>query len=134
MSHVISNVCCIHVTTPVRVVESVLLVVPYRRIPVLERSVAKCTEALVAPESADVTPPVTTTRLSTVEVVPVLPARSVARTVIVLEPRVRPGSVYCHVPGSSIAVEPFTVTLAIHPVSVVLPRITGVPVTTAPLI
>ena len=65
------------------------------------------------------------------EVDPVFQARSVAITVIVFDPHTRDERTLDHVHDPRVAIAPFTVTLATHPVSDTVPESVGLPVTMA---
>jgi hypothetical protein len=91
------------------------------------------TIALVVPDNSTFTFVGSDTRFRMIEVDPVLPATSVATTVMVLAHPTRPETTFDHVHVPSVAAEPFTVTLAIHPVSDAVPERVGEPVIVAPL-
>ena len=109
------------------------LLVPYRTTHVADRSVAKAMTVLVVPESVAVISEVNDTRFTSIEVEPVFPNRSVATTLMIFTPPVRLLITFDQVPVQRVAAAPFTKTLAMPPVSVVVPENTGEPLTRAPL-
>ncbi len=127
------KLCDVPGVVPVALRFNELLPVPYITTPVALMSVLNVMTALVVPDNSTFTFEGSDTRFTSMEAAPVFPAVSVAITVIVLDHPVRPETTFDHVHVPSVAAEPFTVTLATHPVSVTVPEIVGEPVTVAPL-
>ena len=88
----------------------------------------------MVPERVTLAFEVVAIRFKLIETEPVFPLVSRAITVIVLLPAVRLERTLAHVPAFTDAALPLTVTLAIHPVSVTVPEMVGLPVTSSPLI
>ena len=89
--------------------------------------------ALVVPESTAFAFDGSDTRFRIMEVDQVLPAISVAITVMVFIHSVRPETTFDQVHVPRVAAEPFTVTLLIDPESDTVPVSVGEAVTVAPL-
>lgn len=127
------KLCVVPGIVPVALKFNSPLLVPYRTIPVAERSVLKVMVALVVPESVAFAFEANDTRVTTMEVDPVFPERSVARAVMVFAPFTRLLITFDQVPELTVAVIPFTETLATPPESDTVPEKVGEPVTVAPL-
>jgi hypothetical protein len=99
--------------------------------PVAVRSVENVMTALVVPERALLIFDVREMRFSMMLVDPVFQAKSVASTVRVFAHHARFVMTFDQLHVPRVAAPPFTVTLATHPVSDIVPKSVGVPLTTA---